>query len=114
MASIKAHAFRRAVEQADTTWLAQQLEKIAKQLRVSSRDYAIILQLTLTSFFFLGQTFRSAHRKRTNHYLNVECPEHLLMTAGSSTIDPEAHALTVQDLVKHVDDGLREKMIRSK
>lgn len=43
MASIKAHAFRRAVEQADTTWLAQQLEKIAKQLRVSSRDYAIIL-----------------------------------------------------------------------
>lgn len=36
------------------------------------------------------------------------------MTAGSSTIEPEAHALTVQDLFKHVDDGLGENMIRSK
>lgn len=43
MASIKAHAFRPAVEQADNTRLAQQFEKIAKQLRVSFRDNAIIL-----------------------------------------------------------------------
>jgi hypothetical protein len=42
MASIKAHAFRPAAEQADNTGLVQQFEKIAKQLRVSFHETFII------------------------------------------------------------------------
>lgn len=42
MASIKAHAFRPTAEQANNTGLVHQSEKIAKQLRVSSRETFII------------------------------------------------------------------------